>query len=137
RLAAWDNVLAPRLGLRDADGSTFRPTEPGNGSCAGFVVFVHGLCNSELDWQTPAHRRLVTELRDAGRMVAWLRYNSGRAIHENGCELADLLEARSGVAGAETPIALVGHSMGGLVIRSACQEAAARRHAWLARLTHA
>jgi len=88
----------PVIVVRDADGSTFRPTEPGNGSCAGFVVFVHGLCNSELDWQTPAHRRLVTELRDAGRMVAWLRYNSGRAIHENGCELADLLFLRRGQA---------------------------------------
>jgi pimeloyl-ACP methyl ester carboxylesterase len=62
----------------------------------------------------------------------YLRYNSGLRISENGHELAVLLDAL--VAAWPVPVQrldLVGHSMGGLVVRSACHEGAQRGAAWL------
>jgi pimeloyl-ACP methyl ester carboxylesterase len=66
-----------------------------------------------------------------------VRYNTGRHVSENGRSLADLLEAL--VAAwpvAVERIALVGHSMGGLVARSACHQAAERSDAWVGRVRH-
>jgi pimeloyl-ACP methyl ester carboxylesterase len=58
-----------------------------------------------------------------------VRYNTGRAIADNGAELAALIE---GLDWPVERIALVGHSMGGLVARSAC----AHGGAWTERVTH-
>jgi hypothetical protein len=134
-LAARDNALAIRLGLRRPDGAAADASVFGSASPAGRVLFVHGLCLSELEWQTPAHRAFVAQLERAGYGVGWLRYNTGRPLHENGLALAELLESLAGPDGPRW--VLIGHSMGGLVIRSACGHAAERRHAWLSRLGRA
>ena len=66
-----------------------------------------------------------------------MHYNTGRHVSDNGRELADQLEEL--LASWPTPapeLAILAHSMGGLVARSACQLAAEKGHAWLARLTH-
>ncbi|MBK6756592.1 MAG: hypothetical protein IPG70_02675 [Moraxellaceae bacterium] len=70
-----------------------------------------------------------------GYKVAWLRYNTGRAIHANGEELADLLQAHFAQKG--TPLILIGHSMGGLLIRSASHWAEVQQQSWLNRVSHA
>jgi pimeloyl-ACP methyl ester carboxylesterase len=66
-----------------------------------------------------------------------LRYNTGLHISENGHELAclleDLLEAWP-VSVAE--IVLVGHSMGGLVARSACHYGEEAGHRWTHTVRH-
>ena len=85
------------------------------------VVFVHGLCLSDQSWtqdQPGIGDRLLDEL---GYTPLYLRYNTGRHISTNGRELAALLE-KLAEAWPVTPksISLIGHSMGGLVIRSAC-----------------
>jgi alpha-beta hydrolase superfamily lysophospholipase len=59
--------------------------------------------------------------RDLEATPVYLRFNTGRHISENGRSLAELLDEL--VADWPVPIeqiALVGHSMGGLVARSAC-----------------
>jgi pimeloyl-ACP methyl ester carboxylesterase len=64
-----------------------------------------------------------------------VRYNSGRRISRNGTEVAALLESL--VAAwpvAVASVALVGHSMGGLVARSAAHQAAERGYRWTAHL---
>ena len=100
------------------------------------VLLVHGLALSELSWQ----RRGGTDLgrRLAGGMAAtplYLRYNTGRHISTNGRELAGLLEALCDVWPVPLEsIFLVGHSMGGLVIRSACWYAEQQSAGWLDRL---
>jgi pimeloyl-ACP methyl ester carboxylesterase len=137
KLAAWNNTLAIGMSVRQADGSASVITRAPDASHTSLVLFVHGLCCCELEWQTPAHRRFVAELQDSGRAVAWLRYNSGRAICDNGRELADLLEAHLRAAAPEQRLILIGHSMGGLVIRSACHHASQQRYQWMTRLTHA
>ena len=73
--------------------------------------------------------------RDLGATGLRLRYNSGLHVSTNGRQLAGLLEAL--VERWPRPveeIAIVAHSMGGLVARSACHYAAAAGHAWPRRL---
>lgn len=88
------------------------------------VVFVHGLGETELAWgPQPYGDRLP------GWTPVYVRYNTGRSIAENAAELGALIE---GLDWEIARIALVGHSMGGLVARSAC----ARGGAWTERVTH-
>jgi pimeloyl-ACP methyl ester carboxylesterase len=80
------------------------------------VVFVHGLGNHESMWG-----RSYLDLAHAhGATPLTVRYTTGQAIADSGAELADLLDRLV----AAWPVALerivlVGHSMGGLVIREA------------------
>jgi pimeloyl-ACP methyl ester carboxylesterase len=88
------------------------------------VVFVHGLCGTEDAWWLGARRHVPYGARlqaELGCTPLYVRYNSGRHISENGHELASLLDqlVRAWPLDVEE-IALIGHSMGGLVVRSAC-----------------
>ncbi len=80
------------------------------------AVFVHGVFETEHAW------RYGGGLRYGDRLPGWtpvyVRYNSGRHISENGLSLAAELEALVAEREVEE-IALIGHSMGGLVARSA------------------
>jgi pimeloyl-ACP methyl ester carboxylesterase len=103
------------------------------------VVFLHGLMESEFSWRVgagPDGETYGTRLRDElGFAPVELRYNTGRHISENGVELADLLGQLVASWPVEVErIALVGHSMGGLVARSACHQAAERGDAWVDRV---
>ena len=106
------------------------------------VVFVHGLMETELGWQLRAARDR-RQLRRAARPrpvdhAGLVRYNTGRHISENGALAGRAARgARRGVAGRRSrEIALVGHSMGGLVARSACHRAGADGAAWVGRVRH-
>jgi pimeloyl-ACP methyl ester carboxylesterase len=88
------------------------------------AVFVHGLCETDDAWKIGAGRHVPYGHRmeiELGYTPVYLRYNTGRHISENGRELADLLERLVAAWPAEVhEVVLVGHSMGGLVARSAC-----------------
>ena len=99
------------------------------------VVLVHGLCMNDLQWARRGHDHGAALARDLGCTPLYLHYNTGRPIFANGRDFADLLESLS----REWPCAigqltLVGHSLGGLVARSACHHAALAGHAWVKRL---
>jgi pimeloyl-ACP methyl ester carboxylesterase len=87
---------------------------------------------TEFAWRIGADEPYGPRLaRELGVPPVFVRYNTGRHISENGRCLADLLEALV----ANWPIdvaevALVGHSMGGLVSRSAAHQAKADGMAW-------
>jgi len=98
-----------------------RPVAPADFPDAGprVVVFVHGLFETEYAWGSDSYGARLA--RDLGFTPVYVRYNSGLHVSENGRSLAVLLDEL--VAGWPVPvrqIALVGHSMGGLVARSAC-----------------
>lgn len=95
------------------------------------VVMVHGLCMNDRQWNWNGHDHGVAIAEALDCSVLYLRYNSGRHVSENGRELAQLLEAL--VAQWPCPlreIDLIGHSMGGLLSRSACHYAQDRSMVW-------
>ncbi|MFF2084170.1 lipase family alpha/beta hydrolase [Nocardia sp. NPDC058176] len=97
------------------------------------VVLLHGLVETEHAWRLggrPTYgERLEEEL---GYTPVSVRFNSGLHISENGAQLRALL-ARL-VASWPMPvheICLIGHSMGGLVARSACHQAEDAGDEWV------
>ncbi|HLF42002.1 MAG TPA: hypothetical protein VJA46_00585 [Acidimicrobiia bacterium] len=146
--AAWGDELEDRsndlrieMRLRNSDGSIVQLTATDLATSFGsatprVVVLVHGLGRTESCWREKGSggpvglwERLAADPSITPVMV---RYNSGRHISENGVELARLLEEmwRSWPTPIES-MALVGHSMGGLVIRSACHLGQAAQHDWV------
>jgi hypothetical protein len=97
------------------------------------AILVHGLMSTESIWKLPDGSDYGTLLaRDLGFTPLAIRYNSGRAIAENGEALGQFLEAL--VHAYPVPIQailLVGFSMGGLVIRSACHAGKLAGAGWL------
>jgi len=87
------------------------------------VVFLHGLCETEDYWRRGREQRGTTYgemLSGEGWTPVYLRANTGLGLRENGVALAALLRdlVAAWPVGVER-IALVGHSMGGLVLRAA------------------
>lgn len=133
-LAAHGNPLHQGMSLRDEFGNEISGLQWQGDARRGLVLFVHGLCLSEREWQSFEHQGLVRELRDFGYGVAWLRYNTGRAIHENGADLSLLLED---AVAKNLPLTLIGHSMGGLVMRAASHHAEQYDMQWQKELRNA
>jgi pimeloyl-ACP methyl ester carboxylesterase len=98
------------------------------------VVFVHGLFETERSWTLGDDTPYSGLLREqAGWTPLHVRYNTGLPIVENGRKLAWLLEAVAGNWPVELErIAIVGHSMGGMVARVAGAEGGE----WRRHLTH-
>jgi len=101
------------------------------------VVFVHGLADTEMAWFhrdcTDYGSRLAGDLRCS---PVYVRYNTGRHVSDSGGDLVRLL---SGLVRhwphPVREIVLIGHSLGGLVVRSAIHQARYRRVPWLSRVT--
>jgi triacylglycerol lipase len=102
---------------------------------ARLTVWVHGLGVTERVWVFPGHTRKsygTLHEAEAGVTPIFVRYNSGRRIADSGAALDALLERL--VAGWPVPVVglvLVGYSMGGLVVRSACHQGAERDAPWI------
>lgn len=126
RLVATNNRLAIPMQRVPAEAQNDHPH---------LVLFVHGLCMNEQGWAGNAHQAFKSALDGHRMRVEYLRYNTGRHISENGASLAALLAE---IVRTENPqsISLVGHSMGGLVIRSAMAQASKRDQSdeWVDRL---
>ncbi len=94
-------------------------------------VLVHGLMSTESIWRFPDDRSTTygTLLADQHDVtVVSLRYNTGRHISTNGRQLAQLLTQLVAFWPVRVrQLNLIGHSMGGLVVRSACHYG---RHTW-------
>lgn len=114
-LEATGNPLATPMSLHPLVGGATGPA----------LVFLHGLGMNEAQWRRDG-ADFPAALAALGYQPLGLRYNTGRPIWRNGAELAKLLETVPG------PITLLGHSMGGLVARSAIAQARGRR--WPERL---
>lgn len=107
------------------------------------AVFVHGLCGTEHTWwfqapgadPRPAYGALLRD--ELGYTPVYVRYNTGLHVSDNGRRLAATLEQLvTGWPEDVAGITLVGHSMGGLVSRSACHYGAAEGYDWTERVDH-
>jgi len=95
------------------------------------VVLMHGLCMNDRLWQRRGHDHGAMLARELGVTPVYLHYNSGRAIADNGRELAGLMQRLLDAWPVPLErVVLLGHSMGGLVARSALQQAADAGLAW-------
>lgn len=139
-LEARNNPLAVPMeffhGRSPVDPSAPVVGSPGSTLC----LSIHGLMELETVWDLPgqANTHYGSLLADESRQITslTLRYNTGRPIYRNGEDLAELLETL--ICHWPVPverIVLMGHSMGGLLIRSACHHGQHRTHRWVEKLT--
>lgn len=87
------------------------------------VVFLHGLCENESYWNRQREERGTTygeTLAGDGWTPVFLRANTGLGLRPNGIAMSALMQRLVEQWPVEvTRIALVGHSLGGLVMRAA------------------
>jgi pimeloyl-ACP methyl ester carboxylesterase len=146
-LAATHNPLAttmalrqngrPWLGLRGllqvpapgpAPGFSPEPAPARNGQ---LLVLIHGLCMNDLQWQHDGHDHGQALAQALGLTPIYLHYNSGLPIADNGLALSQLLQQAVDAWPVKVQrLVLLGHSMGGLLARSALHHAQAGGHAW-------
>lgn len=138
-LAASGNPLAIEMQLRHGDDmleverAALRTALPQAGSRV--VLLVHGSSVTDRQWHRIGHDHGAALARDLDLTPIYLRYNSGLHVSTNGRAFAALLERLV----TEWPVpldelAIVGHSMGGLVARSACSAAETAGHRWRSKL---
>ncbi len=132
-LECTDNPLAIEMQFRrggsridPASSAALAPDATGR-----VMLIVHGLCLNESHWVREGTSQIDELAVALGYTPVYLRYNAGRAIADNGRSLAGLLEALLGNwPRAVTELAIVGHSMGGLVARSAVHHAKLAGREW-------
>ena len=134
-LAAQGNPLATPLQVRYGG----RRLSLDAGTVAGAVadprgvllVQVHGVCMHDGQWGRGGLDPGAALATVLGATRLGVRYNSGRHVSENGRDLDAALDAL--VRAWPVPVrrvVVVGHSMGGLVARSAFHYAAEAGHGW-------
>jgi pimeloyl-ACP methyl ester carboxylesterase len=142
-----DLGMSLRLGDRylPAEGDELRRALAAHPVSSKLALFVHGLSCTEWSWCLKSEEHHGDPAicygslleRDLGYTPIYVRYNTGRHISENGRELSEQLERLVAAWPCElASVALVGHSMGGLVSRSACHLAREGGRRWIERLTH-
>ena len=125
-LVETDNPLAIEMSLRYEEQAAVT---------GKVLLLVHGLCLNDEHWTRNGHNHGEALATDLGYMPIYLSYNTGLPVADNGRDLADLLE--SVLQDWPCPVnelAVVGHSMGGLVARSACHHGSLAGHDWLQHL---
>jgi pimeloyl-ACP methyl ester carboxylesterase len=150
RLVAEGSPLAIEIGVR-RDGRDV-PLDPDGLRAAypeasdALVIFMHGLCETENYWDrrsrprpsdhtssAPYGARLAA---DEGWTPVFVRANTGLPIAESGVALSALLTRLVEAWPTEVRrIALVGHSMGGLIARAACAVSTSADRDWTQRVT--
>lgn len=100
------------------------------------VVFAHGLMETEHAFRYGEGPHYEQVLAERGFTAVHLRYNTGRRVSVNGRDIADELDAlvRNWPVPVER-IVLIGHSMGGLVLRSAAHQADLDGQEWVRDVT--
>lgn len=139
-LEASGNPLAIDMSLRKLGGPvTWTP----EGAAAAYptasahlVVWIHGLGMSEQAWNSDRRLAMGAAMeRELAVSSVYVRYNSGRRVSINGHELARRLEQMLAVWPVPVEsLTLIGHSMGGLLARSAGYYADQEDMAWRGKL---
>ncbi|RYF62663.1 MAG: alpha/beta hydrolase, partial [Comamonadaceae bacterium] len=138
RLQRDDNPLCTRMAFYQHGLPLNLPALARRGAATGKVlVLVHGLCMNDLQWLHEGHDHGAHLAQALGYTPVYLRYNTGLHTSTNGAELSAQLESLLAAWPVPvTDLSVLAHSMGGLVARSACHQAAAAGQGWLAHLRH-
>lgn len=100
------------------------------------MLFIHGLCMSHYGWEVNDKNQSEQLAKVLGFTPVYLHYNTGKSIASNGEMLAQQLEMLiEQWPTSITDLSLVGHSMGGLVARSAHFYGTQYHKKWLAKTT--
>lgn len=103
------------------------------------VVFVHGLCENESYWDRGRDRTGTTygaTVAAEGWTPVFVRANTGLSLRESGAGLSALLQRLVEAWPVPvTRVALVGHSMGGLILRAAGAVASDAEEPWAERVS--
>ncbi len=128
-LAATDNPLAIAMQFRHSGRPL--PLERHalrsrlGGVTPKLMVLLHGLCMNDLQWHRAGHDHGKALARELGYTPVYLHYNSGLSVSTNGRVLAHLMESLYSVWPVPVErLVMMGHSMGGLVARSAIHHGA-------------
>ena len=137
-LGRYGGQLEIPMSVRDRSGApVVLPTDLGAAfpdATGHLVVLVHGLVETERCWRGSEEGPGLVEALEAHPLLTpvAIRYNSGLRVSDNGGRLADMLaEIRAAWPVPVESVSLVGHSMGGLVIRSACGIAEEAGQRWV------
>jgi pimeloyl-ACP methyl ester carboxylesterase len=99
------------------------------------LVLAHGSCRHDRQWSRPGPDPLAALARELGFTPVHLHYNTGLHVATSGRAFAALLEQLVGAWPVPVDeLAIIGHSMGGLVARSASHVGEAEGHAWRRKL---
>jgi hypothetical protein len=128
-LAATDNPLAIPMAFRHGGRALvlerFAMRSRLHGATPRLLVLLHGLCMNDLQWQRAGHDHGEALARELGYTPVYLHYNSGLSVSTNGRVLAQLMERLFDAWPMPIErLAMLGHSMGGLVARSALHHSA-------------
>ena len=138
-LRMLDDPQAIKMSLRkdgeDIVATPFPIKQAYQDSSSHLVVFLHGLCEDDESWlqrQKTVGTTYVDRIaEDTDGTPVLIRFNTGLHVSENGKHLDVLLNQLINAWPVEvTRVTLVGHSMGGLVVRAATNYATAAGEIW-------
>jgi pimeloyl-ACP methyl ester carboxylesterase len=134
-LAALNGAIGDALERNGSELALTMTARHGEEATPKLAVFVHGLCQTDDAWSffgnQPSYGDRLAAEHDY--TPVYVRYNTGLHISDNGRNLSELIAHLT----SEWPVAveeitLVGHSMGGLVCRSAAHQG----EDWTEKLRH-
>jgi pimeloyl-ACP methyl ester carboxylesterase len=142
-LAYTRNPLATAMSLHSAEAVPHAGnvgadafTHATHDTSGGLLLMIHGLCMNEQHWTRAGHNHGLALGQALGLEPLFLRYNSGLHIATNGQSLTDLLERTLAQAPRKPKrLVIIGHSMGGLLARSAIHHGRQAGHRWPQQVT--
>ncbi|WP_296403946.1 alpha/beta hydrolase [Psychrobacter sp.] len=130
------NPLALPTSLYNSEGLLLAVSNQVNKNMAlsgKVTIILHGLCMGYLNWLPNNENSLgqIIQKNQPDTNIFYLNYNTGRRISSNGREFSELLHQLSTTYTDISEINLIGHSMGGLVSRSALYYGGQAQYEWV------
>lgn len=126
------NPLALPMLVYDRHGKVFTGELRGR-----VVIFVHGLCMDTHSWYPSKYQSMGEQIyRQQDCTILYLSYNTGRRISLNGRSFSNLLNDLCIKNPDISHLDIIGHSMGGLVARSALFYGKQAGYNWILLVDH-